>query len=275
MRWRQNKPPRPRVRDNDTDTGAPAGAAQHSSKAVLHGLAYRLVTPVLVLIFLVLSCVVLRHYWVERYGSQPWHWFPITQVKLNGQLQHVNPDLVQQQLQGMAPLYFFSANLPRIRQQLRQAQPWLRTVKVRRVWPATLVLDLQEYHPLAVWNHVAYIDTAGDVVTGLQQRGKLPSGLPQLSGPVGSEAQVWSFYLLAKKTLSNIPVPLIKVALSDDQQWTLVLQNNLQINLGAMAVQVRLKRFARLYTLLLRQRSKLPLQVDLRYPHALAVQWTP
>jgi cell division protein FtsQ len=229
---------------------------------------YYLITPILILICFAMSFFVLRHYWLRK----PLRLLQIKTITVAGRLHYVNQAKLERQLRQLSPLYFFNIKPDLISQQLRQQQPWIRSVKVRRVWPSSIMLDINEYHPLAIWNNQQLLDKDGEEFMALAKDSLLAQTLPQLIGAPGTEMEVWRAYLACSKILAPLDLKIKTVSLSIDQQWQLQLRNGLTIYIGHQNMLRRLNNFSELYTLLLKLYKKSPASFDLRYQHAIAVK---
>ncbi|MBM3581210.1 MAG: FtsQ-type POTRA domain-containing protein, partial [Alphaproteobacteria bacterium] len=75
-----------------------------------------------------------------------------------------------------SPLFAFDADAARRR---LEELPWVRRASVSRMWPATIVVRIEEREPLALWQHqgrFALIDRDGQVIlrNGLERFNHLP-----------------------------------------------------------------------------------------------------
>ena len=118
----------------------------------------------------VLSIVVGAVVWTIR---RPY--FSISRIELapvaGSVLQYVTPLSLQTALAGQVRGNFFLMDLDAARRRIESA-PWVRHAIVRRVWPATLQVRIEEQQPLAYWNENQMINTWGEAFTANQ--GELP-----------------------------------------------------------------------------------------------------
>ena len=76
--------------------------------------------------------------------------FPIKELRLEGEFDHLDPEVVQQAvLKGLGDNYF-SLDLSRIEQAVEDL-PWAQEARVRRSWPHGLRVWVKEQHPVARW----------------------------------------------------------------------------------------------------------------------------
>jgi len=87
--------------------------------------------------------------------------FPVHEVTVSGHLAHTARNEVTRATQGRIRGNFFAVDLAEVRTAL-EALPWVRSVRVRRVWPDRLEVTLEEHVPLAHWGENASVNTFGE-----------------------------------------------------------------------------------------------------------------
>ncbi|MBS0320841.1 MAG: cell division protein FtsQ/DivIB [Proteobacteria bacterium] len=167
---------------------------------------------------------------------------------------------------------FFTLNLPRARAAIATV-PWVKTVALRRQWPGTLAVMIEEHQPLARWNEGALVDTTGEVFTA-----DYDGDLPQFSGPDGRAGDVAARYRAWKDALAPLGLALNGVALSPRDSWSLAAARDdapLKIELGRTNPDERLARlvanYPRTVGALVRNGTNVG-YVDLRYRAGFAVR---
>jgi len=160
--------------------------------------------------------------------------------------------------------------------------PWVREATIRRQFPDSIVVSIEEHKPVARWMTApastdastdeasTLVNSYGDVFIAViaDDRRDL---LPHLAGPDGTSAEVLTRYaaLLAPlKTIERAPAALLLTA---RRAWQLTLDNGAAIELGRTDADERIARFIQTY-------SELPaLQVagavvDMRYQAGLTIR---
>jgi cell division protein FtsQ len=111
----------------------------------------------------------------------------------------------------------------------------------------------------------------------------MPSELPQLNGPEGTEAQVAEMYLKTTPRLAGVGLHLSRVTLDPRGAWELTVTstqstatNNggVVVRLGRQDVAERLERFLVAASPLIATRAGEMSYVDMRYSNGFAVGWT-
>ncbi|MFZ5514142.1 MAG: cell division protein FtsQ/DivIB [Pseudomonadota bacterium] len=208
--------------------------------------------------------------WGWRTLHDPWT-FPIRVVKVDGELKRLPPVAVQSavdnRLNGMS---FFGVDLDGVLEGLG-GLAWVREARVRREWPDTLHLWVEEHTPLALWRGDAVLTADGTLIyPGVQ--GELNT-LPALSGADGREQRLWERFKDLRQQLEA--VGLKPRALREDQRGslTVVLDNGTAIRMGRMDTEARLRRFLDVFDKTLAGRIDEVAEVDLRYAHGFSVRW--
>lgn len=145
---------------------------------------------------------------------------------------------------------FFTVELGDVRASLEKL-PWVRRAEVRRRWPDSLELRLEEQQAVAFWipvgsDEVNLVNSQGEVFVAASN-----ARLPSYSGPQGSAAYLHARYAEFAELLGPIDAKLMRVWLSAREAWELELDNGMVILLGrererAQAVE-RLKTFVALW----------------------------
>jgi cell division protein FtsQ len=195
--------------------------------------------------------------------------FPLREVKVNGELQHVTREQVQFIVTRALKGNFFTLDLNKTRRTFEKL-PWVRNVNVRRRWPDKLEVTLEEHQALARWNNTALVNTQGELFQAASDQ-----QLPVFSGPADSVKEVASQYQFFKQQLAATGHQPAQVSLSPRRAWQIRLDDGLVVELGREQVEQRLEKFVKVYDRSLGrlgQMKKTVDYVDLRYPNGFAVR---
>lgn len=196
--------------------------------------------------------------------------FPLEVVQVKGDFRFQQKEPLQQALAEYTGVGFFNIDVDRIRATV-EAQPWIASAQVRRIWPATLRIRINEHVAVAHWNEAGFINAAGEVF--FPPAGPAPEGLPRLSGPDGQGAKVLERYQRIARTLATLDLRVAAVALDGRRAWQLQLANGVELKLGRQATGERLQRFVRAYPALFAERMDALRRIDLRYNNGFSVRW--
>ncbi len=192
--------------------------------------------------------------------------FPIREVKVEGQLAHVNREqiklIVAKHLKGN----FFTLNLEKTRDAFEKL-PWARNVSVRRRWPDKLDVSIEEHQALARWGNIALVNTHGELFQAASD-----AELPVFYGPGDGVMEVTKSYGSYSQVLNKADIKIVQVTLSPRRAWEIKTDKGLKIALGRVDMETRLDKFARAYTSTLSQLNVKVTYADLRYPNGFAVR---
>ncbi len=193
--------------------------------------------------------------------------FPLKHVEVKGDLQHVTYQQVSYIVTREFKGNFFTLNLAQVGKGF-QKLPWVRNVSLRRQWPDTLEVTLEEHGVLARWSSGGLVNTRGELFEAASS-----SELPVLSGPAGSSREVAEQYGQFKIALAPLKLKPVSVTMSDRHAWQLKLDNGLTLELGRDQPGARLSKFVRVYDATITRMPHQVVYVDLRYPNGFAVRF--
>lgn len=146
--------------------------------------------------------------------------FNISKISLTGDAAHVDRAALKQSVIEAVEGNYFSLNSKKIIEVV-QALPWVEKVRLRRQWPATLMIDIEEYQPVAIWGEDRWLTTTGKLV-------KLPLPknvvLPLLDAPSQEVQIVWPKYKHWSAIFARQGLRLQRLDLSKQHLYTLQLE---------------------------------------------------
>jgi len=192
--------------------------------------------------------------------------FPIREVKVSGEVKHVNQEqvrlIVEKHLQGN----FFTLDLSKTRDAFEKL-PWARNVNVRRHWPDTLSVEVEEHKVLARWGDAALVNTQGELFHAASD-----AELPMFNGPKNGIKEVSKQYASYSRILNKADMKIARVTLSPRRAWSIETVKSMLIALGRVDMAARLRKFATVYESVLSQLGVEIKYADLRYPNGFAVR---
>ena len=221
---------------------------------------------------------------------------PIEDVQVVGELKFLNKKAIEETVKRSVSGGYFTVDLTAVR-DLLQYQPWVRSVSLRRVWPASITVTIEEQVPVAYWNDDGYINEAGEVFKPATVNTTL--NLPKLSGPEGQHDNVWKFMNQLYQEMALLDYQVTRLKLDDRRAWQLVIstgpvssstaqadnEQDIGVKLGRFDTQKRLQRFIGILPSLIASQSgesgsddgsmfgtdRIEL-IDMRYPNGFAVK---
>lgn len=205
----------------------------------------------------------------------------------NTELNYVSPETVRLAIAGKLTGNFFTMRLSEA-QEVFSETPWVRSAMVRRIWPNTIRVTIEEQQPLAVWNENQMINTWGQIFTANQGELDDDANLPQFEGPEGSESMVVQRYAELERWFAPLDVTVRSLSLSERYALTVKLSNGMSLELGrdpgadapdlqlgtpgALPFAARIQRFVQAWPIVnQRLGGRKVLDADLRYPTGFAL----
>lgn len=205
--------------------------------------------------------------------------FPVNEVNIVGELRFLDKSMVEQVVKDNITGGYFTVDLNNVRDILMQ-QAWLKDVSLRRRWPATLNIFIEEQVPIAYWNDDSYVSENGNVFAPESIDRTL--NLPALRGPEGQHENVWQFMNVLYKEMALLEYEVVRLNLDNRRAWQLEISglhekenSPISVKLGRFDTEKRMLRFIRLLPALTADNGLLNNKIkiiDMRYPNGFAVQ---
>src|SRR5665647_3859500 len=128
--------------------------------------------------------------------------FPLREVRVEGELAHVNREQVKLIVARHLNGNFFTVDLEKARNAF-QKLPWARNVSVRRRWPDKLEVVIEEHKELARWGNIALVNTYGELFQAASD-----SDLPVFYGPGDGVAEVAQHYSAYSQILTTTDIKI-------------------------------------------------------------------
>ncbi len=193
---------------------------------------------------------------------------PVRRVQLQGTFEQLAPQVLEQEVAAALRGNFLTQDLTELEQHLLQ-HPWVEEVRVRRIWPHTLRIDITEQVAAARWMDGRLLNAKGVHFSPPQD---MERGLVHLSGIPGREPQLIEVLHQARAMLAPHDLQITHIHERRDRSLTLTLEPPMQLVLGNTQPLERLHRWLRYREAYLPTAPRSATVVDLRYPNGFAVR---
>jgi cell division protein FtsQ len=205
----------------------------------------------------------------DEFSAKLW---VINSVEVKGHYSNVDisgvKDILKQDVSGD----LLSLSLAKIGNSI-SALPWVKSVQVVRQLPHTLVVNLQQRDPAAIYNNNMFVDNSGQLFNNYILA-KDAAPLIKLNGPPEEAKSMLLHQQLFSEILAAINLQVATVNLGDSLSWEVETSNGIKIFLGQKDEIDRIIRFVNSYAYLTKENKNATMAyVDLRYPYGLAVKW--
>lgn len=223
----------------------------------------------LLLVLLAIACLVFKTLnWMQDERRMPLSYFV-----LQGDLNFIKSQDIQQQLTKQMPLGTFMTQDVNLLQQAIEDLAWVNHASIRKQWPNTIKIFVVEHKAVAIWNGTSLLNQSGALfdpdATYLETL-----GLVKLYGPYEKRRYVLDTYKNIEPKFSHGELIIDSLVLNDRTAWQIILDNGIRLELGTDALEERIERFFGLYAQL-GERQEQVSYIDLRYDTGAAIGWTP
>jgi cell division protein FtsQ len=170
--------------------------------------------------------------------------------------------------------YFFGVPLESLRESFEQV-PWVRQASIRRVWPNSLHIEIEEHKAAAVWGDGRLVNMQGELFSANLGEAEEAGPLPQFAGPNDASVQVLRRHVELVEWLAPLNVRPESLTLSTRHAWTVKLDDGTTLLLGreqGVAMEDRIAKWVASVPRLQSRLTSRPELYDLRYPNGFAVR---
>ena len=204
---------------------------------------------------------------VQNWLSSP-ATLPMKLVRIEGDLKYLKLADIESAVAGKVSGGFFSIDLQAVQAAARRL-PWLQQISVKRVWPNTLLLTVEERVAVARWGDEQLVTAEGEIFAA---QGRGPAGLPLLDGPAELAPLLVQRMQSESQRFAGYDMQLAQMTVNERGSWQIVFGNGLRVALGHTEVALKLDRLARHIGTITGMKG-MPQSIDLRYRNGMAVKW--
>jgi len=220
------------------------------------------VFSLILLIALVWSYISVRHYLLEPST------LPLKSIKVLGELKYLDRQQLVNTVASSINGGFFVVDIDAIQKKLEALQ-WVKSVSIRRQWPDTLTMVVDEQQVFAKWGDKALVNPDGGIFMpdNIEVKKQLI-----LYGPDDEAAKVVALYKTMVMNLKKLDLTVCRLGLDKRGEWVFNLESGLKVLLGKGHNNTRLNHFFKIYAGLVKP-TKTAKRIDMRYSHGLSVLW--
>jgi len=233
-------------------------------------IANLLVISVFVFIALFLGQLALSHF--KNPGR-----FPIRSVVVEGVYQFADQNQMRERVMTQASRGFFNLEIEDIRKEVEDL-PWVNNAYVRRVWPESISVHVEEHNPVARWGDNELISDGFKLFSPPQLNGQpdaeveqLVARLPHLHSPERRHVSLLKLLNETKHMLESVEAPLEGMTEDERRSLTLHLKNNVKVVIGHREVHERIDRFSQIFRSYVAPVYDDISKVDMRYTNGFAM----
>jgi len=139
-------------------------------------------------------------------------------------LRHVNQPTLIDSIRRAPSGNFFTVDMTKVKTAVEEVS-WVRKATVRRLWPDTLVVLIEEHRAAALWEDSRLVSVYGELFTANLDEAVEDGPLPQLGGPDGTEREVMARFVELRELVEPLGLEPVPVTLSARIAWTAQLHD--------------------------------------------------
>ena len=198
-------------------------------------------------------------------------YFQISDIRLGQKSLNVNEaeifKIAEKYLKNKS---FFNINLDYLKNSIEKVA-WVKNAYIRRSYPNEVIIFIEEYTPVAVWNNDSYISENGYIFSA----NKIEKKLPKISSYSNRNIIIFEYFSLIldgiRKNKLNDKVLLIKE--NEIRSLTVLLESNIAIKFGSKNIEERIGIFFKAYKTLNTSDLKKIRYIDMRYSNGFSIGW--
>jgi len=150
------------------------------------------------------------------------------------------------------------------------ALSWPREVRVRRVWPGIVDVNVTKDTFVARWGGGGVLNSGGQVV---DSAGPPDESLPLIRCANANGARAMQIFQMLGQVLADTSLKVAEVEEDALGEWRVTFTNELTVSLGHEELLERVERFSHVYRKVIEERIAQVDHVDARYRNGVAVSW--
>ena len=193
---------------------------------------------------------------------------PISQIDVQGDLKFIKDEEMRKVIEKYTQTNLYLLDAEALEVDL-ETQPWVRSVTLRKSWPARLVVVVEEQRPLAFWGKERIMNQFGELFTA-----ELPGAtLPTLYSPEDKGREMAQRFITVNEWLRGLPLELSELTEDASGSWRMKLKGGPEVLIGTEEHERRIARFKVGFQRELASKLGNVRRIDLRYTNGFAVEW--
>ncbi|MDB2705332.1 cell division protein FtsQ/DivIB [Pseudomonadota bacterium] len=213
----------------------------------------------------VISTVIVGIFWLQKDDT-----LPILHVTVDGDFKHVDKAKLVEAVKPYVTGSFINIDVVKLR-EAGEAAPWVKQVQVKRSWPDTIHLVVEEQRAIANWDNHALVNSDGELF--FPAKDSFTKGLAVLEGPEMTSKLMVKNYMEVSQRLKSIDLMITRITMDKRRSWTLKMKKGMTVKLGRADSKRRLERFISVYKSQLSQLENKINIIDMRYTNGLTINW--
>lgn len=203
--------------------------------------------------------------------------FPIRTVVVEGVYQYTDQGQLRNRVMSQAERGFFNLDIATIQKEVENL-PWVEKAYVRRVWPESISVNIEEHSAVARWGRSGLVsdnfklffppklEESKDAVLN-----DYVAQLPLLHSPERRHAYLLKLLMATDPLFKAVEAPLTGITEDERRSITLMLDGDVQVIIGHRLIEERIKRFSDVFRSYIAPVYDDVARVDMRYTNGFTM----
>ncbi len=198
----------------------------------------------------------------------------VTEISINNNLKQVDPRSIAKILKKDEYAYLLKIDVTKLQEEIKKLN-WVKQVEIRKIWPNTIEVLVDEFLPIARINERLLV-SSGKLIraNALLNMDELPQLNFENEGSKAEKinanyVEVVERYQMIKKSLTSIGIVVESLDINESLAWTIKTSSGLEIKIGRKQQMKRIERLTN--TLHFIDNFDQVKTIDLRYNNGFAI----
>jgi len=203
--------------------------------------------------------------------------FPIESVTVEGVFRFTEQQMLQELVVEEAKEGFFNVDIDSLQRKIA-ALPWIDQAYVRRIWPGSISVTIEEHQPVARFNSDSLISASFDLFKPSALSASTSSRLLDevqslivLRSPGRRHVAMLKLLNEIEPILASQEIPLIELHEDNRRSLSLILEGGVEVIVGHEDIHQRVRRFADVFSGSIAPIYDDVLRVDMRHTNGFAL----
>ncbi|MFN3785271.1 MAG: cell division protein FtsQ/DivIB, partial [Thiothrix sp.] len=196
--------------------------------------------------------------------------FTISRVDVQGERKFIKDQELKTIIEKYTKTNLYLLDTAGLETDLK-ALPWVRRVILRKIWPSSLGIEIEEQQPVAFWGRERLMNPWGEIFAA-----ELPAMrgvLPVLYSPEDKGREMGERYVQIKAWLKGLPLEIAELTEDESGTWRMKIKGGPEVIIGNEDQERRIARFKVGFQRELVNKLASVRRIDLRYTNGFAVEW--
>lgn len=167
--------------------------------------------------FSIMLCIISIGYYVVT------NWFKIDRIIIDGNMKHVTSNELENIANNKLHGTFFTLNITELQDRFEELV-WVKHVSVKRVFPNTIVVKLQEHEPVANIDGMGILSSDGKIFNALDSE-----SLPLLFVKLNNAQDAYQIYSKIEPIMEKHSDKILSLKMDNPRVIEIKTKNNLNI----------------------------------------------